>query len=72
MKTEETTTKQLPTSWGVYYMPNKEGRIFAGLKPELQYSFTTQDEALASCKDLSQTGGLDELHSGYDVKPLFD
>ena len=56
--------------WGVYYMPTKEGRIFAGLKPELVEEFDNKDDAFMMCEHYNQCGALDEMHYGYDVKAV--
>lgn len=54
-------------AWGVYYCPTKEGKLFAGLKPELQAAFESQLDAIALCDDLNIGGALDEMHTGYKV-----
>jgi hypothetical protein len=55
--------------WGIYYMPNREGKLFAGLKPVLQATFQTQDEAIDALPSFCY---LDELHSGYSIKPIYN
>ena len=54
-------------AWGVYYVPSREGKTFAGLKCELQQAFDSQSDAIEYCNHLSMCGGLDELHIGYRV-----
>lgn len=54
-------------AWGVYYVPSREGKIFAGLKSELQQAFLSQIDAIKYCDHLSMCGGLDDLHIGYRV-----
>ena len=54
-------------AWGVYYVPSREGKTFAGLKCELQQAFASQDSAIEYCNHLSMCGGLDDLHIGYRV-----
>ena len=52
--------------WGVYAMPTKEARIFAGKKPELVAWFSNQNDAY----DYIDAGGnyYDELIDGYAVR----
>jgi hypothetical protein len=57
-------------AWGVYYVPSREGKIFAGLKSELQQAFVSQEDATKYCNHLSMCGGLDDLHTGYRVYPM--
>jgi hypothetical protein len=57
-------------AWGVYYVPSREGKIFAGLKSELQQAFVSQENAANYCNHLSMCGGLDDLHIGYRVYPM--
>ena len=64
----ETTTKIM--AFGVYYVPNREGKLFAGLKSDLQQAFNNQLEAIAYCESLNEGGCLDELHVGYRVYPM--
>ena len=54
-------------AWGVYYVPTRQGKIFAGLKPELVYAYWSQDDANESCRVENMGGTLDELHYGYVV-----
>lgn len=56
--------------WSVCYVPNYEGRQFAGLKTETIERFNDQDDAIAYCDDLNYSGTLDELHIGYRVYPM--
>jgi hypothetical protein len=56
--------------FGVYYAPTKEGKLFAGLKHELQACFKNQLEAIKHQNHLNMSGNLDELHSGYVVYSL--
>lgn len=67
-----TPTKMETTiiGYGVYYAPNKEGKLFAGLKHELQACFKNQIDAIKYQQNLNMTGALDELHSGYVVFSL--
>ena len=55
--------------WGIYYMPNREGKFFANLKPELQATFEKQDEAIEALPSFVY---MDELHSGYSIKPIYN
>jgi len=57
-------------AFGVYYVPNKQGKLFAGLKCELQQAFNNQNEAISYCDSLNMGGLLDELHIGYRVYPM--
>lgn len=57
-------------AFGVYYVPNKQGKLFAGLKCELQQAFNDQDEAIAYSDSLNMGGFLDELYIGYRVYPM--
>ena len=57
--------------WGVFYKPTREGRLFAGLKNELEATFKTKDEAFAHCQHLNMAGSLDELHDGYIVRAVY-
>lgn len=57
--------------WGVYYMPTKEGRIFARIKPELVAKCNTKEEAFEMCEHYNQCGVLDELHSGYNIQAVY-
>lgn len=56
--------------WGVYYAPTKQGKIFAGLKYELQNCFKNQIDAIKFQNHLNMAGDIDELHSGYVVYSL--
>lgn len=58
-------------SWGVFYTPNREGKIFAGICDELICQFDNQDRAIEFCDNCNMTGYLDELHIGYRVKPIY-
>lgn len=57
-------------AFGVYYVPNRNGKLFAGLKSELQQAFHNQLEAISYCDSLNEGGLLDELHVGYRVYPM--
>lgn len=57
-------------AFGVYYVPNKEGKVFAGLKSELMYAFNNQDDAISYCDSANMGEYLDELHIGYRVYPM--
>jgi len=54
--------------WGVYYIPNRNGRIFANLKPELVSHPMNNKDAHEFCKNVEMSGYIDELHIGYQVK----
>lgn len=56
--------------WGVYYIPNYEGKMFAGLKSELQYGFKSEKDAINLCNSMNMGSYLDELHIGYRVYPM--
>lgn len=56
--------------YGVYYAPNRQGRVFANLKNELYYCFLNELEANKHADHLNVSGALDELHFGYVVYPL--
>jgi hypothetical protein len=57
-------------AFGVYYVPNRQGKTFAGLKSELQGAFNKQSDAVSLCESLNQGGIFDELHVGYRVYPM--
>ena len=57
-------------AWGVYYVPNRQGKMFAGLKCELECAFNNQLSAIDICDSMNQGGCLDELHIGYRVYPM--
>lgn len=57
-------------SWGIYYTPNREGKLFANLTDEFIASFDCQERAIEFCDNCNQSGYLDELHIGYRVKPI--
>ena len=57
-------------AFGVYYVPSRQGKMFANLKSELQVAFKAQDEAIKYCSHANQGGTLDELHIGYRVYPM--
>jgi hypothetical protein len=57
-------------AFGVYYVPNRQGKMFANLKPELQAAFNSQDDAIKYCRHANQGEPLDELHIGYRVYPM--
>jgi len=57
-------------AFGVYYVPTRQGKIFANLKCELQSAFKSQDEAINHCFHANQGERLDELHIGYRVYPM--
>ena len=70
-KLEQPSQPKQIKAWGVYYNPNHEGYAFAGLKPELVAKHDCQEEAIKVCEGFNMGGYLDELHSGYTVKPIF-
>lgn len=57
-------------AFGVYYVPNKEGKLFAGLKSELISAFNSNTEAIKACDNCNMGMVLDELHVGYRVYPM--
>jgi hypothetical protein len=57
-------------AYGVYYVPTKEGRLFAGIDRELIAVFDEQTQAISYCKSVNMGGKLDELHIGYSVYPM--
>lgn len=57
-------------AFGVYYVPNRNGKLFANLKSELVYAFNSQTEAIEYCNSINMGGALDELHIGYRVYPM--
>jgi len=56
--------------WGVYYIPTKQGRIFANMVEELVATLDTQDEAFEVCEAENMGGRLDEMHSCYEVRQI--
>jgi hypothetical protein len=64
-------TRKSIKSWGVYYIPNKEGRMYANLSAELISQFDDQERAIEFCDNCNMSGYLDELHSGYSVQPIW-
>ena len=69
MKNETSTVTKI-AAFGVYYVPNRQGKIFANLKCELQEAFYSQDDAINYCDHANQGEPLDELHLGYRVYPM--
>lgn len=65
------TTKSVIQSWGVYYTPNREGKLFANLLDELIAQFDEQDRAIEFCDNVNMTGYIDELHVGYRVRAIY-
>lgn len=70
MNTQSTTTEKKIVGYGVYYAPTREGKLFAGLKPELIGAFHRHEDAIKLCESENMAGVLDELHYGYVVYPL--
>lgn len=70
MNTQSTTTEKKIVGYGVYYAPTREGKLCAGLKPELVYAFHRHEDAIKCCEEQNIGGVLDELHYGYVVYPL--
>jgi hypothetical protein len=68
--TIETSAPAKIVAFGVYYVPNRQGKIFANLKCELQEAFHSQDEAINYCHHANEGQPLDELHLGYRVYPM--
>jgi hypothetical protein len=66
----QTSTPTPIVAFGVYYVPNRQGKMFANLKSELQAAFNSQDEAIKYCSHANQGEPLDELHIGYRVYPM--
>lgn len=62
---------KLIKEWAVYYTPNRDGKLFAGLNDELIAKFECQERAIEFCDNCNMTGYLDELHIGYRVKPIY-
>lgn len=56
--------------YGVYYAPTKQGKLFAGLKNELQACFQNHLDAIKYQNHLNMAGSLDDLHYGYVIYPL--
>ncbi len=67
IKTNKMNQSSQIAAFGVYYVPNREGKIFAGLKSELFGAFKNQSDAIEFCKSLQMGGNHDELHVGYRV-----
>jgi hypothetical protein len=63
------TTNQI-FGYGVYYVPNRNGKLFAGLKCELQIAFKSEKDAIKVCDSMNMGEYLDELHVGYRVYPM--
>jgi hypothetical protein len=57
-------------AFGVYYVPNHQGKMFAGLKSKLLAAFENQVEAIRFCDSANMGETLDELHIGYRVYPM--
>lgn len=63
--------KKHTQTWGVFKIPTREARIFAGMKEELVSKPTTsQQEALDLADNLRMSGYYDETTSTYTVKPI--
>ena len=70
MNTQPTNQPKPAVAWGVYYVPNRNGRVFAGLKWELISAHESQDNAIEQCAIENANNRLDELHIGYRVAPM--
>ena len=70
LKTMNNQTPSPIVAFGVYYVPNGQGKMFANLKYELQAAFNSQDDAIKYCRHANQGEPLDELHIGYRVYPM--
>ena len=70
LKTMNNQTPSPIVAFGVYYVPNRQGKMFANLKYELQAAFNSQDDAIKYCRHANQGEPLDELHIGYRVYPM--
>lgn len=70
LKTMNNQTPSPIVAFGVYYVPNRQGKMFANLKYELQAAFNSQDDATKYCRHANQGEPLDELHIGYRVYPM--
>ena len=58
-------------TWGVFRIPTREGRIFAGMKEELVSTPTeSQQEALDLADNFRMSGYYDEMTSTYTAKPI--
>ena len=68
--TMNTNTTQEIKAWGVYYVPNRQGKMFANLKSDLIYACHKQEDALSLCEYENKGGYIDELHLGYRVYPM--
>lgn len=66
-----TNSQKTISHWGVFYMPTKQGRIFANLKAELMAEFDSQDDALRAEQGFNMGGHIDELHYGYRTLPIY-
>jgi len=56
-----------PVAFGVYYMPNKAGKMHGITKKELVVAFTHEDDAIQYCSTLVD---IDQFHVGYRVHPI--
>lgn len=65
-----TTEKKQIVGWAVCYVPNHEGRTYAGLKTETIEWFKNQDSAIEHSNHLNMAGSIDELHVGYRAYPM--
>jgi hypothetical protein len=57
-------------SWGVYYIPSRQARLFGGYEPELYATLETEKEAQEVCNDLNNFGPIDDTHIGYAIEPI--
>lgn len=57
-------------AFGVYYVPNRQGKLFANLKSELLAAFDSQLDAIEFCDSANMGEPIDELHIGYRVYPI--
>jgi hypothetical protein len=70
LKIKIMTQVQEIKAFGVYYVPNHQGKMFAGLKSKLLAAFENQVEAIKFCDSANMGETLDELHIGYRVYPM--
>ena len=61
----------LITKWGVYEIPTKQARIFAGAKNVLIAEFDNQDEALKHAVNQRMCGYYDECIDTFSCLPIF-
>jgi len=56
--------------WAVCYVPNRNAKLFSGLKTETIAAFHSQEDAIMLCNAENQGGYVDEMHIGYRVYPM--